>query len=716
MRAEAVSHPYLIVKKSEYAALRARADQYPWSGMKKQARDNCTNLSYSSKATIAAKGVRIRDIMGACSLMYVLEPDQRSTYLTKMATVFEAWPAVLSQMRKQYPSSKNRWLQVVPPSSGYFNSVLALDVVHDDLPASTLAKYESALEGVAEWYWEADRGWGTATYGARAIWATYSGDVNRQTVAAKQYRDQYVSWLTADGAFKDGTEYALARNGGERSAKQGYLYVAERTAVDPTYFDDPLIRSSMEWLMGFAYGPFNGMVGFGDAGTLGRDLNTFDPETAVFAAGRFSPKAAASAARHIAAGIETMPGDLLSYSVTTAAPVKPKGPTSQVWPASGAAFWQNSQSTNALMGALWNPQIEPDQVTAHMHREVNALYLAGYGEHLLLNSGYNGYRKGALGASWSSIHSSARSSNTVQLGDANHVTSAGDGVTDYLTGDGLDYASGLGDKIYSGPAEHTRNFVMVQPQDKKNGYFLSIDDVQGAPAGQAVDVFFHPASAGATTVSTGQEYRWAVSKRKATPTYLSIFLGTPPVRATVQRGVIAGWDQSITARSLDARFTTDATGGRKVVTVLFPHDGSHQKAAMKRLAGAGYTGARVTQGKANDYAVATSGSDKVAVGGAKLTADAAVFRRKGKKTSFYFIRQGVAFDGGDGRGVTSDRPVSVHMRGTSGSMTATAPSVVTFRHPGVTRITVDGTAALPTAVSGGLRLTIPAGQHTIALH
>ena len=627
MHAEALGHPSLIVKKSQYAALRARADRYPWSGMKKQARQDCAGLSYSSRATITAKGVRIRDIMGACSLMYVLDPDRRPTYLKKMATVFAAWPAVLKQMKQEYPSSKNRWLQVVPPSSGYFNSVLALDVIHDDLSKSTLAKYESALDGVAEWYWEADRGWGTATYGARAIWATYQGDVIRRTVAAQQYHQQYLDWLTPDGAFKDGAEYALARNGGERSAKQGYLYVAEHTGVDPTYYDDPRIRSSMEWLMGFAYGPFNGMVGFGDSGALGRNLNTFRPETAVFAAGRFSPKAAASAARHIAAGIDTMPGDLLSYSVTTAAPVKPKGPESQVWPASGAAFWQPSQSTNALMGALWNPQIEPAQVTAHMHREVNALYLAGYGEPLLLNSGYNGYERGALGASWSSIHSSARSSNTVELGDANHLTAAGDGVADYLVGDGLDYASGMGDKIYSGAANHTRNFVMVQPQNKKNGYFISIDDVQGAPAGQAVDVFFHPASASVTTVAAGQEYRWAVSTRKAKPTYLSIFLGTPPARTTVRKGVIAGWEKSITARSLDARFTTDAAGQRKVVTVLFPHDGTHAKAAMRRLSGAGYTGARVTQGAIKDYAIASDGRS-VSRGGATLTADAAVFRRQ----------------------------------------------------------------------------------------
>ena len=80
---------------------------------------------------------------------------------------------LLEQMEREYPTSKNRWNQVVPPSSGYFNSVLALDVIHDDLSSTTLARYESSMDRVAEWYWAADRGWGTATYGARAVWATY---------------------------------------------------------------------------------------------------------------------------------------------------------------------------------------------------------------------------------------------------------------------------------------------------------------------------------------------------------------------------------------------------------------------------------------------------------------------------------------------------------------------------------------------------------------
>jgi hypothetical protein len=34
-----------------------------------------------------------------------------------------------------------------------------------------------------------------------------------------------------------------------------------------------------------------------------------------------------------------------------------------------------------------------------------------------------------------------------------------------------------------------------------------------------------------------------VSTRKAKPTYLSIFLCTPPGKTTVPKGVIAGWDK-----------------------------------------------------------------------------------------------------------------------------------------------------------------------------
>ena len=100
---------------------------------------------------------------------------------------------------------------------------------------------------------------------------------------------------------------------------------------------------------------------------------------------------------------------------------------------------------------------------------------------------------------------------------------------------------------------------------------------------EPVDVVLPPPSSSVATVAKGREYRWAVSTRKIKPTYLTIFLGTPPAETTLPKAVIAGWKNSITARALDARFTTDAAGQRHVVTVLFPHDAKHAKAAMTRL-------------------------------------------------------------------------------------------------------------------------------------
>ncbi len=709
---EAVDHPSLIVRSSDYRALRARADQAPWSGMKDQAAAKC-RLTYSAKADTYPRGIRIRDIMGGCSLMYILDPARKATYRARMAKVFKAWPSMLSTMKRQYPGSSNRWLQVVPPSSGYFNSVLALDVLHDDLPSSTLTSYERSMDAVAEWYWAADRGWGTATYGARAIWATYQGDVSRRTLAATQYRRQYLTWLTADGGYRDGSEYALARNGGERSAKQGFLYVAEFTGVDPHYFDDPQVVGSMEWLMSFAYGPSNEMVGFGDASALGRDLHYFQPETALYAAGRFSAAAGAAAARHLAVGGATPPGDLLSYSVTTDPPVKLADPKSRVWPASGAALWERNRSSEALMGALWNPRLSRSQVTAHMHAEVNALSLSGYGEQLLVNAGYAGYGKGALGASWRTLRS-APSSNTVTLAGANHLTPAGDGIDDQLIGAGLDYASGAGRQIFTGQATHVRTFVLVHPQDKKPGYFLSVDEVSGAEAGAAVDLRFHPPATRVRTTTSGQEYRWDIARNKVRPTSLSIFLGTAPTRASTPLSVIGSKPTSIRGRALDARYTTDANGQRRTVTVLFPHDADHAKADMTRMSGPGWSGARITQGKVSDYAVAASTVGRVDVGGARFVGDTAVFRRSGDTTAFYFVRDAVAFDGGDGRGFSADRPVSLHVRGRTGTMTAREPTTIRFSYPRLTTVTVDGRPVTTTTVAGGLQVRVPAGGHAIA--
>ena len=145
--AEALGHPFLIVKKSEYAALRARAERVPVVGHEE------AGAGELRRTLLLLEGHDRRqrgpDPRHHGRLLLDVRPRPRSAVDVsedRWRPIFNAWPAVLEQMEKEYPSSKNRWLQVVPPSSGYFNSVLALDVIHDDLPKSTLDQVRVGAE------------------------------------------------------------------------------------------------------------------------------------------------------------------------------------------------------------------------------------------------------------------------------------------------------------------------------------------------------------------------------------------------------------------------------------------------------------------------------------------------------------------------------------------------------------------------------------------
>ena len=702
-------HPFLITRRSEFPTWQARAAQTPWSGMKARAQADCDTLAFLTDGTTKDKGTRYRDIMGACSLMYILDPANKAAYLAKLHAGFTGWPALFNQMKADYVNSSNRWVQVVPPSSAFFNSVIALDTVYDDLTAAQRTTYENSLDAVAEWFWVEDRSWGTATYGVRAVWATYQNDTARRSTALTQYRNQYLEWLTSDGVFFQGPEYALARYGGDRPAKSNFMHVAEYTGVDRSYYNNTTVKGFYEWLLSFAYGPFNGMSGFGDSGPLGNQMSTFYPQGIVFNAGKVSAAAAGYAQYRQAVGISKMPSDLVDY-VTATPPVTAQVPKSRAWKQGGAAFWENNATKDALKGDLWNTT----KSDGHSHKDVNAVYLTGYGENLLMNSGYNGAGNDALGASWESINNFAESSNTVLLGAADHATKTGDGISESLVGNGLDYASGTGDAIFPGAAKHVRNFIMVHPQDGVHGYFVNADEVTGASAGQLAKLVYHPASANVATVQSGAEYKWTVRIRKTTDTFLSIFLGKAPTSLSLEDGVIAGWTRGMVGKYMNARFETNTSGNNRFISVMFPHDSTHAKANFARIAPAGATGATITQGQSVDYALESGGAD-VSTGGAGFRAGAVVFRRIGTETKFYFARSSTKFDAGNGQGFTSDLPVSIQMRDRSGSITASEARIVTFRYPGIASVTIDGQSVTGTPVIGGIQVNLTAGTHAIRL-
>lgn len=73
--------------------------------------------------------------------------------------------------------SAETWERMVLPGAAFFTSVLAMDIVHDDLTASECAGLETTLDTVAEWYWQAPvRAWPAHVPAVRGVWALYRAD------------------------------------------------------------------------------------------------------------------------------------------------------------------------------------------------------------------------------------------------------------------------------------------------------------------------------------------------------------------------------------------------------------------------------------------------------------------------------------------------------------------------------------------------------------
>jgi len=702
--AESVEHPFLICRRRDYGRLCEQATREPWRDFTDEARRVLEATREGEGTSSSRGGTRIRDVMGSAALLYVIDPDRRDAYLGRIRGVLDAWPEFLKAVDERWNAGGNRWFATVPPSSGYFNSVLALDVVHDDLADADLCRYEQSLEATANWFWARMRGWGMATFGPRAIWAAYRGE-DRLPEAMAQYRDAVFQQMTEDGVGRNGPEYSHARLNGERTAKYGFMHVAEYTGLDRVYYGSPVLQKYYEWLFSAGCSPFHTFVTFGDSGH-GRSFDTFYPESGSWAAGRFSDLAAAYASRRVTSSEPRFPSDLLAYCIAQPLP-QGKTPGSRIWTNGGALFYEENDTQDALMGAIWNVD-RP----SHDHCDANAVYLAGYGEHLLLNSGYNGYGNDAEGSTWGYIHDTAESSNTLMLGGENHTSKGGDGIAEGLLGHRLGYACGRSERALPGEATHERSLVFVHPGDGASGYSVLFDEVQ--TCGLDVSLALHPASREVVTDTPGCQYTWNVRKRKPSDTFLTVFLATSPDDVVLREGVLAGWRESFVGTYLYATYGGQE-GARQIVTVLFPSDEAHSAGSISRISGQGFTGARVGHGDGIvDCCVASTGMEATCEG-VSLQGHAAAWRQTAGAGVFYFVRREKQFRNASGVGFNSEESVSVYMRGSDGKVVSRG-TAVTFHRPGVCQVYVDGAAAEPEAGgSGWVRVRIPPGTHDVNL-
>ena len=681
-----MNHPFLICQKSEYKTLQERATQEPWKDFAAEARNVVTIVTYNPQDPVSRSGTHIRDIMGSSALLYIIDSENRDTHRKCITDILDQWPQFAKDVADKWDAGGNRWGATVPPSSGFFNTVIALDVIHDDLDESDLQRYEQSLAEMADWFWAEMRGWAMATYGPRAIWAAYKNE-DRLKEALTQYRDGVFEQMTQHGVGRNGPEYSHARLNGERTAKYGFMHIAEYTGLDKSFYRDFRLKWYYEWLFSAGCSPFHTFPTFSDSGH-GRGFNSFYPQSGAWAAHKFSPLAAQYAAHRIAGANPRFPSDLLIYCLAEPLP-KPRIPASHLWPDGGALFYEHTDSSDALMGSLWNVS-EP----SHAHRDANAIYLAGYGEHLLLNSGYNGYGNDSQGFPWSYIHDTAESSNTLLVNNQNHLEKGADGITEGLITNGLDYACGLANRAFEDNTQHLRSLVFIHPQDGAPGYFLLIDEVENTP--DPISIALHPASANVETIHPNEHYTWNVRSQKETDTYLTTYLATAPQNVELKDGALAGWGKCFVGKYLYATYAN-----APIATILFPHNAEHPCATISRA------------NNATLIEHANAVTDTISLSGEQLKGPACLFRRINNEHHFYFARRATHFHD-DTIGFDADKPVTLFMRGKTGHIVSPGTEV-TFHHPNITGIKIDGEPFVCDVSEHSLRTTIPRGTCNIEL-
>lgn len=732
-RTRQAEHPFLLVTADEYDEVRARANAEPWATWKATAAEKAAE-PYDTGEPLGTRVRQLAQLAGASSLTYVLDPEQSDAHAARVLELIDAFDSDI------YPElDSGSWNACAGASSPYFHLVLGLDLIYNDIDADQRADAEAKLAKAADWYYANREGsWTTARIGGYGIWAVYTGDSARIDESMAALEAEFEAESSADGVLLIGTNYGSHRYGssGDRDTKSYYVDVLTKTGHHDFYADRAYI-DRMEFFTGYIVTPVTRRR---DDGGVERDEFTFgdSPTTRgtvwksarTYSASRFGAVAARNAGWSLnRVTNEHVPGMLTFYVLAEQAPATDAMAPSRIFDA-GAWFYEQNTSEQPLAGALWNATKEAQ----HQHADTNALHLTAYGEHVLRNSGYNGWGAGIDGFTWEAIHDRAVVNNTLLLdygpdfddsdppATNDHQRKYGAGIVEGCSGGLFEYASGdSGNALPNGT--HVRNFCFVHPQGGAGGYWVLFDDVQ-ADGTWPARMPLHPNSdTDPDVVTEDEEYSYAVGgpyPRTSNNVRLSIYLATPPTDVGFRSGPFADRGESYAGRYLFPRFATDDDGEAHIVTVLFPYDDNHPKAELTRASGDGYSGARIVHPDGpTDYALeATGGSTIPGEAGASFRAPATVYRvNAAGNLASYFVRRGRNFSHG-ANGFEATATVSVYVRNNAGNILNrnADPVDVTFSRPGITGVTLDGDPAdVLDSGDGWVQVAVPPGTFQLAL-
>ena len=702
-------HPRLLVRAAHYEALRQRAEKEPWRSMR-EAVQSCTSLTYRPDGSAYRQYASMRHVMRQAALACILFPQERSRYVTHIVEQLGHWDD-LNATRERQPRSD--WSSMVTGGDAFFMSVLALDVIHDDLTDSQRTAIEQRLQTWFDYERDESTGsWVLAKYGAMGLWALYLDDREAFEAYAGAYDRRLRQHFTEDGVALVGGNYASARLAGGELAKTYFMDVLALHGWHD-YYNDPLLGAFYEWFYAGMVTPTRRFAIFQDCGET-----THSGTSGVIAnwrAHRFSRTAAAHAAWFEP---EDLTPGILGYVLVDEPLPEPRAPASRLWKSGYAALWE-APHADALMAALW----APNRAFQHDHFEINAVHLTGYSQTLLRNAGYEGWGNPVAGFSWKYVSrfdmwpesDHAVGGNIAYLHrDKPHRSKAGGGLQEGILHPSIDYAAGdAGDAVNGG--QHARSIVLVKDRTRgERPYFLLFDEMTRHASTDSslleapLRLALHPASNQQQTITPRRSYRWAYDQ----DVFLTIYLASEATEETrLKRGGLSQFEEAPLYLHAEFAFEAEQT---QALTVLFPHHGETSAPAMTRIGGDGFSGAKIFHNeKTADLALASNGMRQVAHGDVEWTGRAAILRRRDQRTVLYLVRRSQQLVAPGAIGFDSDEPISLVMEGRTGQILSPGTDV-NFHSDLVTgEIHLDGKRLSATPAAGGWRVHIPAGSHRI---
>ena len=373
----------------------------------------------------------------------------------------------------------------------------------------------------------------------------------------------------------------------------------------------------------------------------------------------------------------------------------------------------SSYHPESLAGVLWNINTENE---SHSHRDANSFNIVGFGDHILRNSGYDGWRL-PDDSTWNWIHSTAASSNTVSLDHYNHSDFRGGGITEGITGYGLEYASGnSGPSLKNG--SHDRNLLFVKPEDNVPGYFVLFDEISVRSTISQAHLYLHPNSGTLPVIlNNNQVYDWTIKSCNTNKEIkVKIYLGTEPLQTEIKEGYLASYlpCDRIAGKYMKCTYEPGISGTKTISTLIYPYLAGNNTPSFNRISGPGYSGTQlVFNDQLSDYTFTSEQSGEAIFQELKFRAKSVYLRKVNNHILNYFTRKGtkVLFEGSNRYGFESEDPVSLVCTQNTGQIISEGTTIRIF-YPGIEHIMLDNLIAdVIEKGSDWLKIYIPAGIH-----